>query len=494
MNMIKRIIITLLLLLAIGLQAESKPNIVFCIADDWGWPHASAYGDKAVKTPHFDSLAREGLLFQHAYVSSPSCTPCRNSILTGQWHWRLKSGANLWSDLPVNLPVYPLLLEDAGYHVGHSRKSYGPGKLNGWRRHPAGKNYRNFTDFLGARPKDAPFCFWQGSSDPHRGYKLNSGRKSGIDLKQVHLFKHYPDHEIIRSDIADYYFEVQRFDALVGSVLAELKRIGELERTLVFVTGDHGMPFPRCKGNLYDSGTRVPLVAHWPAGIKQPGRVIREFVSLTDLAPTFLKIAGVDLPQAMTGRSLTPLLQGIRSEQNRQEVFFGRERHCPVQEAPNSGGYPSRAIRTYEHLYIRNYEPQRWPAGAPDHSMAYEFKQGSRSWLGDCDNGPSKSYIVANKDLDAIHQRSYELCFGKRPAEELYDLQKDPDQLFNVAQDPAYAAIKKQLATRLSAKLKSSGDPREIGGAEKFDAYPYYGGAPGYPGDKALKKYLIVPE
>jgi N-sulfoglucosamine sulfohydrolase len=474
-----------------GLEASEKPNIVFCIADDWGWPHAGAYGD-SVKTPTFDRLARDGLLFEQAYVSSPSCTPCRNSILTGQWHWRLRAGGNLWSDLPVGLPVYPLLLEDAGYRVGHSRKSYGPGRLEGWDRHPAGKNYKSFTVFLKERSDDEPFCFWQGASDPHRPYKLNSGRKSGIDLAKVHLFKHYPDHEVIRSDVADYYFEVQRFDSLVGSVVAELERIGELDNTIVFVTGDHGMPFPRCKGNLYDSGVRVPLVVHWPKGLKNPGRRVTDFVSLTDLAPTFLEAAGVPLPKPMTGRSLLPLIrseQSVRVSSDRAEIFFGRERHCPAQEDPNSGGYPCRAIRTDDYLFIRNYDAARWPAGTPNHVKAYEFQPGKRGWLGDCDNGPAKSYIVANKELDDAHRRSYELCFAKRPSEELYDLKVDPEQLVNVASNAKFAEIKAQLAARLTAKLKATGDPREVGGGERFDEYPYHGGAPTYPGDPSINAF-----
>ncbi len=490
--MIKQTLLVSVFLFANVLQAADRPNILFCIADDWGWPHAGAYGDVAVKTPHFDRLAQGGVLFNHAYVSSPSCTPCRNSILTGQWHWRLKSGANLWSDLPVGLPVYPLLLEDAGYHVGHSRKSYGPGRLEGWDRHPAGKNFKRFADFLKTRPKGMPFCFWQGSSDPHRVYKLHSGRKSGIDLAKVHLFKHYPDHEVVRSDVADYYFEVQRFDTLVGSVVTELERLGELDRTIVVVTGDHGMPFPRCKGNLYDSGARVPLLAHWPQGIKQPGRRINDFVSLTDLAPTFLQAAGVPLPGDMTGLSVLPLLRLPNAgsiSASRRAIFFGKERHCPGQEAPNAGGYPCRGIRTHEYLYIRNYDPERWPAGTPNYTKACEFKQGTRGWLGDCDNGPTKSYIVANKDLDDVHRRSYDLCFGKRPAEELYDLKVDPEQVTNVAAEPAYRAVKAELTVRLRSKLQATGDPREIGGAEFFDHAPYYGGAPTYPGDKEMERY-----
>lgn len=465
---------------------ESRPNILFCIADDWGWPHAGAYGDAGVKTPTFDRLAKEGVLFEHAYVSSPSCTPCRNALLTGQWHWRLDTGANLWSQLPVGLPVYPLLLEDAGYRVGTSGKSYGPGRLEGWQRFPAGKKFRNFQEFLKDQPADQPFCYWLGSSDPHRPYKLNSGNQSGIDLAKVHLFPHYPDDEVVRGDIADYYFEVQRFDGLIGSAVAAVEAAGKLDATIIVMTGDHGMPFPRCKGNLYDSGVRVPLAVRWGNAIPA-GRRVTDMVSFTDIGPTFLSTAGVAVPDVMTGRNLLPILLSEKAGRVNPEygtIFFGKERHCPAQVANNPGGYPSRAIRTDNYLYIRNFDPERWPAGTPDYKNAR-----MNSWIGDCDGSPTKRYIVANRELDDEHGRSYDLCFGQRPGEELFDLKKDPDQLVNVANQPEYAGVKAKLAAQLMAKLKETGDPRAIGGGEKFDTYPYYGGAPRYPGDAAIEAY-----
>jgi len=482
-----------LLLLAIVLilpprtaTADDRPNILFCIADDWGWPHAGAYGDEGLKTPTFDRLAREGVVFEHAFVSSPSCTPCRNAILTGQWHWRLDTGANLWSQLPVGLPVYPLLLEDAGYRVGTSGKSYGPGRLKGWDRHPAGRKFPNFQAFLKNQPKDRPFCYWLGSSDPHRPYRLGSGRQSGIDPAKVHLFAHYPDDEVVRSDIADYYFEVQRFDGLIGRALAALEAAGQLDNTIVVMTGDHGMPFPRCKGNLYDSGVRVPLAVRWGDRIPA-GRRVTDMVSFVDLGPSFLSAAGVEAPAVMSGRNLLPILLSDkegRVDPKFDTMYFGKERHCPAQVADNPGGYPCRGIRTDDYLYIRNFDPRRWPAGTPDYRNAY-----GNSWLGDCDGGPSKRYIVANKDLDEKHRKSYELCFGRRPGEELYDLKEDPDQLVNVAGDVAHAEIKAKLSARLIEKLRATGDPRVVGGGEKFDTYPYYGGAPRYPGDAAIEAY-----
>ena len=355
----------------------------------------------------------------------------------------------------------------------------GPGKLTGkWKgAPPAGKVYKKgFEEFLADRPDDAPFCFWLGASDPHRGYKLHSGRDSGMNLAKIVPFAHYPDDDIVRGDIADYYFEVQRFDSDVAAAITLLEKSGELENTLIVVTGDHGMPFPRCKSNLYDSGSRVPLAMRWGAKVK-PGGVAKGFVSTTDLAPTFLAAAGVAIPETMTGRSLLPALTGDAKTGLRKHILFGKERHVPSQEAPDMGGYPSRAIRTPDFLYIRNYQPERWPNGTPDWQKATV----SRAWLADTDNGPTKSYIVDNRDKDDEHQRAYQLCFGKRPAEELYDLRKDPDQLFNVADDPEYGASLKSLSAQLVTELEASGDPRHGGEPFDFDAVPYLGGAPKFP-------------
>lgn len=460
--------------------ADARPNILFCIADDWGWPHASAYGDPVVKTPVFDRVAKEGVLFNHAYISSPSCTPSRNAMLTGQQFWRLGSGANLHSDWTGEQPTYPLLLGKAGYHIGHYRKSYGPGKIAPGVAHPAGPNFKSLAAFLDKKPADAPFCFWFGASDPHRPYVAGTGKESGIALDKIKLFKSFPDSETVRSDVADYYFEVQRFDREVGEALAELEKRGLAENTIIVITGDHGMPFPRGKGNLYDSGARVPMVVRWPAKVKG-GRIVDDFMSTTDLAPTFVEAAGIERPAVMTGRSLVSILTGDkqgRIDEARGHVIMGKERHVPAQEAPDSGGTPMRAIRTHDFLYIRNLTPDRWPAGTPHHKKA--FIPGV--WLGDCDNGPTKSYIVDNETKDDAHRLAYALCFGKRPAEELYDLKKDPEQLNNIAGDTAYAEMKTKLAKQLTDELTTMKDPRITGGWEAWEKQPYYGQGPRFGG------------
>jgi len=478
----------LLLFAGCNKPAVNQPNILFAIADDWGWPHAGAYGDPVVQTPAFDRLASEGVLFNHAYISSPSCTPSRNAILSGQYHWRLGPGANLWSTLDPATPVYPLLLEDAGYLIGRIGKSWGPGDISNWERHPVGQNYTGsgFATFMANRSEGQAFCFFLGTSDPHRPYDRGSGVRIGMDLDKIRLFECFPDNEVIRSDVADYYYEVQRFDSLVADAIQTLEEYGELENTIIVMTGDHGMPFPRCKSNNYDSGARIPLAVRWGSGIEKPGRVLDDFISTTDLAPTFLELAGLEIPGVMTGQSFTGLLkskaEGLIDREHRSFVLHGKERHVPGQEE-HMGGYPVRAIRTHDYLYIRNFEEERWPSGTPNYREAAI----PYCWLGDCDNGPTKSYMVNAREKDDEHQKLYALAFGKRPSEELYDCRTDPEQLMNVAEDPAYAEIKEQLSAQLMEQLMATGDPRAHGGGEEFDSIPFLGNGPRHPSYKTVK-------
>lgn len=461
-------------------ERPERPNILFAFADDWGL-HASAYGDPVVRTPNFDRIAREGVLFQNAYISSPSCTPSRGAVLTGHYHWQLEGAANLWSVFPDKFGTYPEYFKSTGYFTGFSGKGWGPGRTATKGRKLAGKRFPNFQQFLKERPQDTPFCYWLGTSDPHRPFKAGSGKAAGMDLSKIDVPACFPDSEVVRNDIADYYVEVQRFDALVGKALASLEELGELDNTLVVMSSDHGMPFPRSKSNLYDTGARVPLAISFGSKIKTPGRKVEDFVSLVDLAPTFLDVAKVNIPFALTGRSLWPILSSDKSgvvTSDRKSVVFGKERHVPSQEKPDMGGYPSRALRTRDFLFVRNYRPYRWPNGTPDYKKAAI----PGAWLADTDNGPTKTYMVENRDKDETHRRLYDLSFAKRPALELYDLKKDPDQLNSVAGEAEYAETIAKLSQQLDAALKDTDDPRVDGEGDFFDKYPYLGGAPKYPG------------
>ncbi|UCH63469.1 MAG: sulfatase [Fidelibacterota bacterium] len=447
----------------------TPPNILFCISDDQSWLHAGAYGDSVVKTPNFDRIAREGVLFNHAYCAAPSCTPSRGGILTGQHIWRLEQGGNLWSTLPAKFPVYPGLLAGAGYHVGYTRKGWGPGQVEpgGRSANPAGPQYENFNQFLKEAPESVPWCFWFGSTDPHRDYDRGSGVAAGMRLDEVTVPPIWPDVPQVRSDVCDYYAEIQRFDREVGDMLRLLEQTGQMDNTLIVITSDNGMPFPRSKANLYDLGTRMPLAVFWNGRIPG-GRVVDDFVSHTDVAPTFLEAAGLDPPGDMTGKSLMDILSTDRSGRvtpGRDHVVTARERHAWVRV--DGLGYPSRALRTYDFLYIRNYEPDRWPAGDPP-------------MYGDIDcrdlryEAPTKEYLMRHRDDPAV-QRLFEMSFGKRPTEELYDLRSDPHQMRNVAQEPEYRKARLELSARLKAYLEETGDPRATNQEPLWDSYPYYG-------------------
>ena len=419
---------TLLSLVAAGIApaAETRPNILFLFADDWG-KYASAYAaidgpggiNDVVRTPNFDRVAGEGVLFKHAHVSAPSCTPCRSALLTGQHFWRTNTGAILRGAVyDFSLPSYPVLLREAGYHIGYTYKVWGPGtpgnapftdqeryqqagtKFNQFSQTvtqlvAAGKSVEtakedllaeargNFRAFLDARKDGAPFCYWFGPTNVHRKWIKGSGKTLwGIDPDSLEgkMPPFLPDVHEVRQDLADYFGEVAAWDAGIGVLLDELDKTGERANTLIVISGDHGAPgFPHGKCNLYAFGTQVPLSVTGP-GVNG-GRVVDDFASLTDLAPTFLEAAGLPVPEVMTGRSLWPVLKSEKSglvDGARTRVFTGRERHVEVARADYTP-YPQRAIRTAEHSFIINFRPDRWPLGDP-YGLEPENVLESRSW------------------------------------------------------------------------------------------------------------------
>ena len=379
--------------------------------------------------------------------------------------------------MPNDFPVYPSVLADAGYHVGLTGKGWGPGdfKSTGWKHNPAGPSYdrktykppytgmskndyaANFADFLSQRKVRDPFCFWLGSTEPHRVYEEGSGVRAGKKLSDVKVPGYWPDNDIIKSDLLDYALEVEGNDAHLGRVLAMLEQAGELDETMVVVTSDHGMPFPRVKGQIYEEGFHIPLAIRYGKKIAG-GRTIDDFISTRDFAPTFLELAGLRPPASMTGKSFLDVLQSGKSgtvDATRNTMLIAKERHDIGR--PNDAGYPVRAIRTPEFLYIRNYTPDAWPAGMPE--------TGYR----DVDDGPAKMFLLSRFD------DYYKLNFGKRPAEELYDIKADPDCMVNLAGNLDYAQRMRGLRDRMEKMLREEGDPRMNGRADFFDTIQYTG-------------------
>ena len=473
-------------------EQAKRPNFLFIIFDDWGWNHSGAYGCTWVKTPHFDRIAREGILFKHCFTSNPKCSPCRASILTGRNTWQLKEASCHFGLFPSGFAVYPDLLEQAGYTIGLTGKGWGPGDFKtaaGFQRNPAGPSFDqlkqkvpasgidrndyagNFAAFLKQRPSGRPFCFWMGFQEPHRPYERGSGVRLGKRPADVKVPAYLPDVAAVRSDLLDYAVEVEWGDRHIGRALKLLEDVGELDRTLIVVTSDHGMPFPYVKGQIFEDGFHLPLAVRWGEAVK-PGRVVEDFINVRDLAPTYLELAGLKPPAQMTGRSFADLLGSKKSgwmDPARKVMLVGKERHDIGR--PNDLGYPVRAIRTPEFLYVHNYFPERWPACNPETD------------LGNCDPGPTKEAI---KFLNGHY---YELCFGKRPADMLYRLADDPECLRNLAQDPTHAQVMAELRERMFRMLCEEQDPRALGKGEIFDTYKYVGSR-----DKGYETWLKSQE
>jgi N-sulfoglucosamine sulfohydrolase len=443
-------------------SADDPPNILFAFADDWG-PHASAYADLPFETPNFDRVAEDGALFNRAFCASPSCTPSRGAILSGQHIWQLGPGANLGGTMPADTPVYPALLEaQAGYEVGRTGKGLGPSALGGWDHDPAGEERRSLSAFLDQRSAEDPFCFWHGAIDPHRPYNPNLKDQYGIDPDDVDVPPDMPDSKLFRHNIADYYAECKRFDDQVGSLLDELESRGELDNTVVVVSGDHGWPFvARGKTNLYDMGTQVPLAVRWPDEV-EGGTEADALVNLRDLARTFLDVAGVSAPDGMGGHSLVPVLRGTESGSEHshwEQVYTGRERHARWKETYN----PMRAVRTDQYLYIRNYDPEAVWRNRPRGEEGLTFDEMMDSYL------PTNRYWGSYRD-DPEVRPLYELAYD-RPAEELYDVTEDPYQMNNLATDPDHEDVKERLRAQLIDELEATGDPRETDAPVRFDEY-----------------------
>lgn len=534
------ILLWLVCLFSPALAEERRPNIVFIFADDWG-RFASLYAavrpdgatadglNELIRTPNIDRVAKQGVLFRNAHVSSPSCTPCRSALLSGQYFWRTGRGAVLHGVWDSSIPSYPLLLRDGGYHIGKSHKVWGPGspvdapfggkkhayekaggRINRFsqnvtaiiqkgvpREEAKERIYQevrgNFRQFIAAREAGKPFHYWFGPTNTHRKWLRGSGKTLwDLDPDQLKgkLPAFLPDVPEVREDVADYLGEVAALDGAIGVLMDELQATGEMENTIIVFSGDHGAPgFPHGKCNLYTFGTGVTLVMAGP-GIKG-GRVVDDFVNLTDLAPTFLEAAGLPIPSVVTGRSLWPVLRSDKAglvDPARTWVVTGRERHTQIAR-PGNVPYPQRALHTNTHLYIINFKPERYPMGDPyrladekDPFTPEQLREDTRITLTDMDSGPTKAWLVGKRD-DPEWKSFYELAFGKRPREELYDLVKDPWQMKNLAGDPAHEKIRAELETRLMEELRRTDDPRVVEDGGKFENPPFAGGGKDVSGE-----------
>ena len=476
-------------------EIKTKPNILFFIADDASMKSFGAYGDTFINTPEIDKLAEEGLVFNNVYNCNPKCAPARASLVTGMYSWQLKDAANHWPNFPAEFKFYPHLLMEKGYDVGFTGKGWGPGNY-ATKYNPAGPEFNdiklkpphkgiasedyaaNFEQFLADKTDktNTPFCFWFGTKEPHRRYELDSWKKEGKNLSDAEIPPFYPDNETIRGDVLDYAVEVEWFDTHIGKAIKSLEKRGLLENTLILISSDHGMPFPRVKGQLYEEGFHVPLIAYWKGKIKA-GRTVDDFVNFPDFAPTIMEIAGEKPHKQMTGKSFTDIIFSDKSGQinsKRDHVLLGKERHDIGRE--NEDGinlsYPVRAIRNSQYLYAHNIKPERWPVGNPEHGFR------------NVDPSPTKEYLESLK----VGNIYYEMSFGLRPEEELYNILTDPHCMVNLALLPEHKETCKNLRAEMEAELIAQGDPRTLGKGAVFDKYPYTGRQYDYVNRKSVPR------
>ena len=497
-------------------HAAKKPNIVLLFADDLG-RYASAYADPKnpsvndiVSTPTFDQLASEGVLATNAFVSAPSCSPCRAALISGRHFFTNGSCSQLhhrWhgpedTDPWRNISGYAELLAKQGYHIGLTHKDHVKGKkfgpqfskagrrVNGFSQYVTGKKDKpkgkedlyeecrtNFRNFLSKRKEGQPFMYHFHPTNPHRHWTRGSGKALwGLEPDKLKgkMPSFLPDVPVVREDLADYLGEGMAFDRCCKVIIEELKAMGEYDNTLVVISGDHGAPgFPRGKTNCYDFGARVLFAARWPGRIKS-GQVVEKPISLIDLGPTFLAAVGLPKADTMHGENLLPALSSGDHSGLRGWALIGRETH--VESARDKQlPYSMRSIRTADHLYIMNLTPDRSPMGdlLKLKSGPLPFDQlakNTRLTYADLDAGPTKAFMILNKDKPEFKSH-WELGFGRRPIEELYELKSDPHQVKNLANNPDYYAIKTKLRGQLMGEMRKHGDPRING--NQFDYPPY---------------------
>jgi len=523
---------------AFGQHPTKRPNILFAISDDQSYAHTSFAGCTFVHTPAFDRIAKEGIYFSNCMAGSPGCAPSRSSIVTGRYHWQNEqSGQHASSWMKKHVPFIDLIARN-GYVTGRTGKGVSPfyyardDRDSLWRRTNAGglehsniqyqKNspederpargigpvnyFENFKYFMEHVREDEPFFFWYGAREPHRSYEQDSWKRQGKDPENAEVPGFFPDNAIVRGDLLDYAVEIEWFDLHLQRMLDYLESIGELENTIVIVTSDNGMPFPRAKANGYDYGIHVPFAIRYPA--KFPGgRTVEQPVGFTDLAPTILEITGTGsegmLP--MSGKSMVPLLKsekGVATEADKAYVFAGRERHSSSRF--KNWGYPQRMIRSRDYLLIWNMKPDRWPAGAPQ-----RLKEGSTSecwpmfgideqgvhhsqWaFTDIDAAPTKSSIVEQHAVDSLRYY-FDLAVAKRPEFEFYNVASDPDCLENLSGDPTYFVTEQEMKAALLHELRVSGDPRVVGpDPDIFESYIRYSPMRDFPAPEGYKSYSM---
>jgi len=405
------------------------------------------------------------------------------------------------------------VLDSAGYFTGITGKGVDPFKYGGqfrelnaagkaWNKIRYGENsaderfttgisninyFANFKQFMQEKDPGKPFYFWFGAYEPHREFEKGSWKRMGKSLEDVDVPGFLPDTKDIRGDLLDYAVEIEWFDLHLQRMIDYLEEIGELDNTIIIVTSDNGMAFPRAKANVYEYGIHVPLAVSYPKHFLG-GRTVPDLISFIDFVPTILDLTGTSPKgmQPVTGKSFSHILYNDVREQDRFRDFVlaGRERHSSSRY--KNLGYPQRAIRQDQYLFIWNMEPERWPAGAPQRLIPDSTEGAVYPMYGIDENGihhsdraftdidacPSKSFIVENHEK---YYKFFEMAVAKRPEYELFDIEKDPYCRDNLADKSEFTEITSGMKQLLKERLAATNDPR-VTGPDKdiFDSYKRY--------------------
>ncbi|MBF0196811.1 MAG: sulfatase [Planctomycetes bacterium] len=427
------------MLVAGNLSADApKPNLIVFIADDVSWDDFGCYGNKDVQTPNINKLADGGMKFMNAYLTASSCSPSRNSIMTGRYPHNT-GAAELHTHPPDDMISLPTVLQQAGYytiqagkfHMGKNiavgldvmvtdKKENGHGGEGAWLK------------TLKKRPKEKPFFAWFASSDAHRGWDSKNQFRGTHKPDEITPSHYLADMPATRQDLCDYYDEIFRLDHYIGLVVEELKAQKVLNNTVIIVMADNGRPFPHSKSRVNDRGMKTPFVVSWPAGIKNSGSVCNSLVSVIDIATTFVELGGGLVPESFQGHNFAKLLDNPNAD-FRNYIFAEHNWHDFEAH--------ERMVRDKDFMYILNSRPQLNAKGAID-----------------VNNSPS------SQDLHKLHAQGKltgiqgDIFTEPRPSEELYDYSKDPDQLNNVATNVEYSSKLKELRKILKTWMKETGD------------------------------------
>lgn len=429
----------LLLLAALGIAGPARgqsgsraarPNIVWISAEDLS-PHLGAYGDRVARTPNLDRMAKGGVRYTNAFSTYGVCAPSRFSIITGLYpsaygaeHMRTMtrtaSIAEITDPELLAIPTYeavpppqarllPELLRMAGYYTTNNAKEdyQFRAPVTAWDESSKKAHWRNRPD------KSQPFFAVFNIEDTHESQVWKrKGQPLVTDPASVTVPPYYPDTPAVRRDIAQHYDNIASMDRKAGEILRQLEEDGLLENTIVFFWGDHGDGLPRSKRWVYDTGTRVPLLIRYPDG-KSAGTVEDRLVSLIDLAPSVLSLAGVPIPAYMQGVSFLGSQQGPE----RRYVYAARDRMDPARAT-------RRAVRDHRYQYVRNYHPE----------LPY------LQFLPYRDQMDIMKELYRVEKAGGLNEVQMQLFRKTKPMQELYDTQDDPWEIHNLADDPRYAA------------------------------------------------------